>query len=97
MVLIILILIFLFVQYRTTSLLKSEGLYDDPSRLTKEKNDQRKYYAIDNPNIQYTVNPVEKMIDKLGGTKWYPQTYPRRVDSIMDPMTESKLYKIVYD
>ncbi len=50
----------------------------------------------DNPTIQYTTNPVISMIDKLGGTKWYPQDNPRRVDSIMDPMTESKLYKLIY-
>ena len=45
-----------------------------------------------NPEVQYTVNPIPDMIDKLGSTKWYPQTNPRRVDSIMDPMNESKLY-----
>lgn len=69
--------------------IKLEGLH--PLVLAQEN--IRNVYAYDNPNIQHLVNPVKKMIDRLGGTKWYPQDYPRRVNSIMDPMTEEKLHE----
>jgi len=59
----------------------------------KAQKNMNNIYASDNPNIQQVVNPVPKMIDRLEGTKWYPQDNPRRVDSIMDPMTEEKLYQ----
>ena len=49
--------------------------------------------ADDNPQIQQKHNPVPDMIDVVGGTKYYPLSYPRRVNSIMDPMTERKIHR----
>lgn len=62
----------------------------DVSSLSMALNDLKMLH--NNPEVQHIVNPVPEMINNLGSTKWYPQTNPRRVDSIMDPMNESKLY-----
>ena len=46
----------------------------------------------ENPQVQLQYNPVPNMIDIVHGTKWYPLSYPRRVNAIMDPITERKVH-----
>ena len=48
-------------------------------------------YQEDNPQIQYTVNPVPYLLDFLRGRAYYPATFPRRPDSIINPMREPLL------
>ncbi len=55
------------------------------------KNELRAAYQIDNPQIQYSVNPVPYLLDLLKARNYYPQTLPRRPDSIINPMRESIL------
>jgi len=74
--------------------LEGDSLYHP---LIEAQENMARKLAEDNPSIQQTVNPVPNMIDRLEGTKWYPQDNPRRVDSIMDPMTEEKLYQKIND
>lgn len=45
-------------------------------------------YQTDNPQIQYSVNPVPYLIDFLRARSYYPGTLPRRPDSIINPIRE---------
>ena len=48
-------------------------------------------YQTSNPQIQYSVNPVPYLIDFLQARSYYPNTLPRRPDSIVNPMKEGIL------
>jgi len=93
---VILVMVLLVCWFSKKIVLEGMEMSNKFNGLTKYQKKINKKYAYDNPTIQYTVNPVIRLIDNLKGTKWYPQNNPRRVNSIIDPMTESKLVDLLY-
>ena len=53
-------------------------------------------FRSDNPNINYTVNPIPNVIDTVGGTSFYPKYDKIRSSSLIDPITEEKLVDQIY-
>lgn len=91
-VIIIIIIIFLFnlAMHLPKYLLKTEGY-----SLDAAKDEVRAAYAIDNPNIQYTVDPVPDMIRTINGESYYPVLPARRPNAIVNPITEPYLRNVM--
>ena len=78
---IIIILLIILVYYKTYQ--QQEGF-----NLDTIKKEIKIGYQTDNPQIQYSINPVPYLIDFLRARSYYPSTLPRRPDSIINPMRE---------
>lgn len=61
------------------------------SQLDERKKLMDKIYAEDTPNVQEDVNPVPELIKTIKGSSYYPMEYPRRIDSLTNPITEKML------
>jgi len=45
-------------------------------------------YQTDNPQVQYSVNPIPSLLNFIKGRSYYPNTLPRRPDALIRPITE---------
>lgn len=63
--------------------------------VTDMKNELRRSYALNNPQVQYTVNPIPDMIRTVNGDSFYPILPARRPDAIINPITEPLLRNVI--
>ena len=59
------------------------------------KDELRRSYSLNNPSVQYTVNPVPDMIRTVDGDSYYPTLPARRPDSIINPINEPLLRNVI--
>jgi hypothetical protein len=84
----VIIVIIVFYFYYVKS--KEEGF-----NLTDMKNELRRSYSLNNPQVQYTVNPVPDMIRTVNGESYYPILPARRPDAIINPINEPLLRNVI--
>ncbi len=69
---------------------KKEGF-----NVSDMKDELRRSYSLNNPSVQYTVNPIPDTIRTVDGDSYYPILPARRPDAIINPINEPLLRDVI--